>query len=126
MILERKFPGKSSKNNSIYFHLSPTLSHFHPLQVENCGSNSRLVVDEDYNGKFRLERAKLPVVYITLPFVGCPISKTVDLQPASRVQTIICLSCASARLFRATLKHHWVRVQLQATCPCNMREYRCQ
>ena len=28
----------------------------HPLQVENCDSNLRLVVDEDDNGKFRLER----------------------------------------------------------------------
>ena len=26
---------------------SPTSSHLHPLQVENCDSNSRLVVDED-------------------------------------------------------------------------------
>ena len=30
----------------IFFNLSPTSSHLHPLQVENCGSNSRLVVDE--------------------------------------------------------------------------------
>ena len=29
-----------------FFHLSPTSSHLHPLQVENCDSNSRLVVDE--------------------------------------------------------------------------------
>ena len=35
---------------------SSTSSHFNPLQVENCDSNSRLVVDEDDNGKFRLER----------------------------------------------------------------------
>ena len=35
---------------------SPTSSHLYPLQVENCDSNSRLVVDEDDNGKFRLER----------------------------------------------------------------------
>ena len=35
---------------------SPTSSQIHPLQVENCDSNSRLVVDEDDNGKFRLER----------------------------------------------------------------------
>ena len=40
----------------IFFNFSPTLSHLHPLQVENCNSNSRLVVDEDANGKFRLER----------------------------------------------------------------------
>ena len=39
----------------IFITFSPTLNHFHPLQVENCGSNSRLVVDEDDNGKFRLE-----------------------------------------------------------------------
>ena len=41
---------------AIFFNLSPTSNHLHPLQVENCDSNSRLVVDEDDNGKFRLER----------------------------------------------------------------------
>ena len=40
----------------IFFNLSPTSSHLHPLQVENCGSNSRLVVDEGDNGRFRTER----------------------------------------------------------------------
>ena len=44
---------------SIYFvHLPLASSHFHPLQVENCDSNSRLVVDKNDNGKFRLERVK--------------------------------------------------------------------
>ena len=33
-------------------------SHLHPLQVENYASNSRLVVDEDYNGEVRLKRVK--------------------------------------------------------------------
>ena len=33
-----------------------TSNHFHPLQGENCDSNSRLVVDEDDNGKSKLER----------------------------------------------------------------------
>ena len=42
----------------LFFTFSPTSSHLHPLQVENCYSNSRLVVDEDDNGKFRLERVK--------------------------------------------------------------------
>ena len=45
----------------IFFNFSPTLRHLHPLQVENCVSNSRLVVDEDDNGKFRLERVKITV-----------------------------------------------------------------
>ena len=43
---------------AIFFCFSPTSSHFHPLQVENCDSNSRLVVDEDENDKLRLERVK--------------------------------------------------------------------
>ena len=30
----------------IFFNFSHTSSHLYPLQVENCGSNSRLVVDE--------------------------------------------------------------------------------
>ena len=38
---------------TIFFNFSLTL---YPLQVENCDSNSRLVVDEDDNGKFRPER----------------------------------------------------------------------
>ena len=41
----------------IFFNFSTTISHLHPLQVENCDSNSRLVVDEDDNGKLRLEKA---------------------------------------------------------------------
>ena len=39
-------------------NLSPTSSHLHPLQVQNCDSKSRLVVDEDDNGKFRLQRVE--------------------------------------------------------------------
>ena len=40
----------------IFFNLSPTSIHLHLLQVENCDSNSRLIADENDNGKFRLER----------------------------------------------------------------------
>ena len=39
-----------------FFNFSSTSSHLYPLQVENCDSNSRLVVDEEDNGKFRLEK----------------------------------------------------------------------
>ena len=38
---------------TIFFNFNTTSN---PLQVENCNSNSRLVVDEDDNGKFRPER----------------------------------------------------------------------
>ena len=47
---------------AIFFNFSPTLNHLHPLQVKNCDSNSRLVVDEDNNSKFRLERVE-PMFY---------------------------------------------------------------
>ena len=42
----------------IFFTFSATSNHLHPLPVENCDSNSRLVVDEDDNGIFRPERVK--------------------------------------------------------------------
>ena len=31
---------------AIFLNFTPTPCHLHPLQVENCDSNSRLVVDE--------------------------------------------------------------------------------
>ena len=34
-------------------------NHLHPLQVENCDSNSRLVVDEDDNVKSDLKGLSL-------------------------------------------------------------------
>ena len=40
---------------SIFFHFTRTSNHFHPLQEENCDSNSRLVVDEDDNVKSGLK-----------------------------------------------------------------------
>ena len=41
---------------AIFVNLSLSSSHLHPLQGENCDSNSRLVVDEDDNGEFGPER----------------------------------------------------------------------
>ena len=53
----------------ILFNLSPTLSHLHPLQVEDCDSNSRLVVDEDDNVKSDLEGLTLLLgLYASLTF----------------------------------------------------------
>ena len=43
---------------TFFFNFFPTSNHLHSLQAENCDSNSRLVVDEDDYGKFRLERVK--------------------------------------------------------------------
>ena len=44
---------------TIFFSFLTTSNYLHPLQVENCDSNSRLVVDEDDNGKLRLERVNV-------------------------------------------------------------------
>ena len=49
---------------AIFFTFSRTSSHIHPLQVENCDSNSRLVVDKDDNGKFRPERVKGLTIFV--------------------------------------------------------------
>ena len=46
-----------------FFNFPLTSNHLHSLQVENCDSNSRLVVDEDGNGKFRLERVNVKKIY---------------------------------------------------------------
>ena len=46
---------------AIFFNFSTTLNQLHPLQVENCDSNSRLVVDENDNSKFRLEGVKVKI-----------------------------------------------------------------
>ena len=55
-----KFPTKLVyQYMAIFFNFPPISNHLPPLQVENCGSNSRLVVEEDDNGKFRLERVKI-------------------------------------------------------------------
>ena len=41
---------------AIFVNFAPSSSHLYSLQVDNFDSNSRLVVDEDDNGKFRPER----------------------------------------------------------------------
>ena len=48
----------------ILFNLSPNSYHFHPLQVENCYRDSRLVVDEDDNCKFRFGRVKTVIANV--------------------------------------------------------------
>ena len=53
---------------AIFFNFPSTSNRFYPRQVENCDSNSRLVVDEDDNGKFRLERVK-NVTWQMFPFI---------------------------------------------------------
>ena len=50
------FSRKCFDNNNIFLSIyTPTSSHLYPLQVENCDSNSRFVVDGDKNNKFRLD-----------------------------------------------------------------------
>ena len=47
----------------IFFNFSPSLNHLLPSQIENCDSNSRIVMDEDDNGKIRLERVKFVMIF---------------------------------------------------------------
>ena len=54
---------------AIFFNFQTTSNHLHPLQVENCDSNSRLVVDGDDNGKFRPERVNVLVNFSRLIWI---------------------------------------------------------
>ena len=52
----------------MFFHLSPTVSHLHSVQAENCDSNSRLVLNQDDHGIFRLKRVNKQHLYDQLPW----------------------------------------------------------
>ena len=54
---------------AIFFNFSPTSSHLHPLEVENCDSNSRLVVGEDDNVKSGLKG----LIHCTAILVFCNV-----------------------------------------------------
>ena len=49
---------------AIFINFLPTSNHLHPLQVENCGSNSRLVVDEVDNGNSGLKGLNLHLLIL--------------------------------------------------------------
>ena len=67
---------------AIFFTFAPTSNHVHSLQVENCDSNSRLVVDEDDNGKFRIERIKtLILLYVLITTVAFLTYSGIKVKP---------------------------------------------
>ena len=68
---------------AILFDFSPTASHLHPLQAENCDNSSRRVVNEDDNGKFRLEKVKTEHISVILIFFwkGSHLSNLISSQP---------------------------------------------
>ena len=71
-VLERKFPWNWFTNAwQFSFNFHTTSNHLHLLQVENCDSNSRLVVDEDDNGKFRPERVKDSLLHFNHSTIFC-------------------------------------------------------
>ena len=72
----------------IFLNFYTTSNHLHPLQVGNCDSNSRLVVDEDDNGKFRTERVKQPLDELSL-FVGMELGLDLLVNAFPRGFTII-------------------------------------
>ena len=49
-VLNEHFNGTVLLIKIFFFHFPPTSSHFYSLQVENCDSNSRLVVNSGLKG----------------------------------------------------------------------------
>ena len=45
----------SHQNMTNFFNFAPTLSHLHPLEVENGDRNSRLAVERDFHGQIGSE-----------------------------------------------------------------------
>ena len=86
---------------AIFFNFSPTSNHLHPLQVENCESNSRLVDDDD-NVKSGLKG--LSSISADQRITMGTTQQTKGLPPAPHVklQTVIC--CMIMKLFDIILK----------------------
>ena len=59
---------------AIFFNFSPPSSQLYPLLVENCDSNSRLVVDEDENVKSGLKRLRSAIS--TISSLNLPLSSS--------------------------------------------------
>ena len=59
---------------TIFYNFSLTSSHLRRLQIENCDRNSRLVVDEDDNGEFRLERVLNDTEIAKLVWSRCSVN----------------------------------------------------
>ena len=77
----------------IFFNFQTTLNHLHPLQVENCDSNSRLVVDEDDIGKCRPERVNpYPAKIIYKKFTNLKTFVSIPRPTTSRGVEITLLS----------------------------------
>ena len=68
VVLQRKYYWNCLIITIYFFHLSPTSGHLRPLQAANSDSKSRLVVDGDGNGKFRLERVNTRFNKWSVPF----------------------------------------------------------
>ena len=74
---------------TIFFKFPPFSIHIYPLQVENCDSNSRLVVDEDGDVKFRPGRVKLIHLNNTsdaIYMMQIYVAKTIILHPHQPTQ----------------------------------------
>ena len=71
----------------IFCNFETTSNHLHPLQVENCDSNSRLVVGKNDNDKFRLERVN-PLIYSLFYFVLAKLVKTIFFHSQEGVNRI--------------------------------------
>ena len=88
---------------AIFFNFSPTLNHLHPLQAENCDSNSRLVVDEDENGKLRLERVNYHSYIVFITYLLYFFVINIDL--------IIHISMHTAMLSQMNISHITYRIR---------------
>ena len=114
----------------IFFDFSPTSCHLHLLPVENCDSNSRLVVDEDDNGKFRLERVNVGPVLQTGYSVDRGIRVISNIHRSLETEIILKISISKTKYIlqlkeiteRAMCRHLIISLSLQRSLDFELRE----
>ena len=68
-VLEIFFHELLCQHMANFFNISPIASHLHPLNFEDYDFDSRLVVNDDLNGKFRFKMAApLNLVFLSSSF----------------------------------------------------------
>ena len=92
---------------AIFFNFSLTSNYLHPLQVENCDSNSRLEMDEDDNGKFRIKRVKPKYICPGKGILSWPVSRECLQHEPDRIEYYNQLICLCG--------HHWGVSKIQTS-----------
>ena len=115
---------------AIFFNFQTTSNHLHPLQVENCDSNSRLVVDEDDKGESdpisskRLFRKAIIVATAVVEDMRTPYMTTIILAGILLIHLIIAIAILDTfkPICYACIGDNIKMIRILKTCLYNYRQ----